>query len=80
MAITKKMTQTEKELLEHWKAMAQNSYYACIDSETLSQNITVQKLIQMQLENVSEIVNFEKLNEKTVQVGKEYIKILTIKL
>jgi hypothetical protein len=34
----------------------------------------------MQLENVSEIVNFEKLNEKTVQVGKEYIKILTIKL
>ena len=34
----------------------------------------------MQLENVSEMANFEQLNEKTVHVGKDYLTILTLKL
>ena len=34
----------------------------------------------MQLENVSEMANFEQLHEKTVHVGKDYLTILTLKL
>lgn len=75
-----KVAKQEIELLEHWKTMLQNSYYATTENDSLSHNKMAERLLQLQLENIQSIVTLPQLSEKTIFVGKEYIMRLRASL
>ena len=42
-----KMAKQEIELLEHWKTMLQNAYYATTENDSLSHNKMAERLLQL---------------------------------